>query len=377
MAKQQHIKILSRGVRHWNEWRQNQPGIIPDLSGMDLSQRDLTRINLSGAILRGTRFYESILYGANFENADATGTTFKRAILKKTDFTESSLKKASLSGAILDGSRLNRAYAFSCQMRKARLKRVSCHSANMENANLAETMIFESNFNRAILRSAVLTRAVLVDVKLKDADVSGSQVYGISAWDLRTNEHTRMENLIMKKENFPPITVDDLRVAQLVYLMLSSASLRYVVSTMATKMVLVLGSFAEPRRSVLDAIRLELRGRNYIPVIFDFATGSNRTLTETVRCLAHLSRFVIADITNARSVPQELMAVVPHLPSVPVQPIILESQSEWGMFESFQPYPWVLKLRRYSDFDYLINNLSQFILTPVEEWLARNSVHTV
>jgi hypothetical protein len=37
---------------------------------------------------------------------------------------------------------------------------------------------------------------------------------------------------------------------------------------------------------------------------------------------------VIADISDAKSILQELRAIVPELPSVPVQPVIIASQDE-------------------------------------------------
>ncbi len=118
---------------------------------------------------------------------------------------------------------------------------------------------------------------------------------------------------------------------------------------------------------ILEAIRDELRRRDYLPVLFDFEKPSNRDITETVSTLVHMARFVIADITDAKSIPQELMTIVPALPSVPVQPLLLASQQEYGMFEHFRRFPWVLEPFLYNDQDQLLGSLNSHVIGPAEK----------
>ena len=139
-----------------------------------------------------------------------------------------------------------------------------------------------------------------------------------------------------------------------------------MIDIIITKVVLILDRFTPERKAVLDAIREELRKRNYLPVLFDFDKPTRRDLTETVSTLAHMSRFVIADITDARSIPQELEHIVPNLPSVPVQPILLASAEEYGMFEHFKKYPWVLGIYRYRNLDDLLQSLVERVILPAE-----------
>lgn len=122
-----------------------------------------------------------------------------------------------------------------------------------------------------------------------------------------------------------------------------------MIDTITSKVVLILGRFTNERKSVLDSIKDKLEAKGYLPVLFDFKGPSNRDVTETVITLASLSKFVIADISSPKSIPQELASIVPHFPSVPVQPVIEKSQREYGMFEHFKSYPWVLAQLEYSD----------------------------
>jgi hypothetical protein len=148
--------------------------------------------------------------------------------------------------------------------------------------------------------------------------------------------------LVITKAEEAVITVDDLQVAQFIYLLLNNRNIRNVIDTVTSKAVLILGRFNKERKAILDAMHAELRKRKYVPILFDFNGPDSRDITETVSILAHLARFVIADITDAKSIPQELERIVPNLPSVPVQPILLSSQKEYGMFGHYKRYPWVL-----------------------------------
>ena len=84
------------------------------------------------------------------------------------------------------------------------------------------------------------------------------------------------------------------------------------IDTITSKVVLILGRFSlSERKQVLDSLRDELRKRNYVPVVFDFKQPTGRTTDETITLLARMARFVIADISDAKSVLHELRAIVP------------------------------------------------------------------
>jgi hypothetical protein len=95
---------------------------------------------------------------------------------------------------------------------------------------------------------------------------------------------------------------------------------RDVIDTVGKKGVLLLGRFTEGRIAVLEQLREELRKRGFLPIVFNFDKPETKNFTETVRLLAGMSRFVIADITNPRSAPLELQATVPEcmVPFVPI-----------------------------------------------------------
>ena len=116
-----------------------------------------------------------------------------------------------------------------------------------------------------------------METDFTNATITGCRTYGASAWNV-TLVGTVQHNLVITKEGEPVVTVDDLEVAQFIYLLLNNQNLRRVIDTVTSKVVLILGRFTEHERMCLDAIRERLRHSNFSPIMFDFDKPSSKTL---------------------------------------------------------------------------------------------------
>src|SRR5260221_6615391 len=230
--------------------------------------------------------------------------------------------------------------------------------------DLSEANLGNANLGNANLSRADLSRATLVGTNLAEAILTECHIYGISAWDVELTEAIQ-NSLVITPPDQPTITVDNLKIAQFIYLLLNNREIRDVIDTIAKKAVLILGRFTPERKAVLDALREALRGHEYLPILLDFEKPSSRNFTETVRTLAHLSRFIIADLTDPSSIPQELYAIVPTL-AVPVQPLLEAPKREYSMFADFKRYHWVLPVHHYTDLADLLATLKERVIDPAE-----------
>jgi uncharacterized protein YjbI with pentapeptide repeats len=200
MANKEHLARLKQGVEAWNQWREAaNPDIQADLHGADLRNADLAGADLAGADLAG---------------AD--------------------LREADLTGAHLTGAHL--------------------FSADLFGVDLAG-----ADLSRTNLSSAILERALLIQTNLEEADLTGCTVYGTSTWDLQLNDKTEQKSLVISRRGHPSITVDNIEVAQFIYLLLNNQKIRGIINTIAEKAVLILGRFTPERKAVLDAVREALR----------------------------------------------------------------------------------------------------------------------
>ena len=369
MANPKHFSILKRDVATWNQWRADNSDIRPDLSeanlhGAILIEANLREAILTGAILSeatlfkadlsGANLREAILHEANLHGAILTEANLLGAFLTKADLSGANLTKADLREAFLNQAILSEANLHGAILTEANLLGAFLTKADLSGANLRQAFLDGAYLNRANLRGAILIEADLYGATLFKADLSeadltaaslevanlvyarcdkaiftGCRIHGLSAWDLQL-AGAQQTNLVITPEGTPDITVDNIEVAQFIYLFLNNQRIRDVIDTITSKVVLILGRFTPERKVVLDAIRDQLRRRDHIPVLFDFEKPRNQTTLETINTLANMARFVIADITDAKSVLEELTMIVPYRPRLPIQPVLLASQEEGG-----------------------------------------------
>jgi uncharacterized protein YjbI with pentapeptide repeats len=398
VANPEHLELLRQGVEVWNAWRAKEPSIRPDLSKANLSGANLSGADLTGAIMRGANLSETDLLRANLSEANLSGANLTGANLTRVSIADEDLFKVNLIEAnLIEANHLRdllRANPFRANLFRANLSEATLFQANLMGANIREAnlsrailvgaalvgadltgaILIEANLMAAVLSLADLTgadltgarlvAAQLIETNLVDATLTNCIIYGISAWNVKS-ERTKQQGLTITPNKEPAITVDDLEVAQFVYLILRNAKIRDVIDTINSKVVLILGCFTEKRKAVLDAIREALRKRNYVPILFDFAVPAARDITETVSLLARMARFIIADLTDPSSIPKELEAIIPQV-AVPVQPLLEGASRPYGMFTDNWKYEWVLPVYRYEGLDQLLTALTEKVIGPAE-----------
>jgi uncharacterized protein YjbI with pentapeptide repeats len=378
MANPEHLAKLKDGVASWNSWLGDTYDILPDLRNATLRGAQLQQINLALAHLSGVDFSGANLNGADLRDADLVGAKLWVSDLTKANLCEANLFTADLRGSFFGEANLRKTNLIEADLRSTHFAKADLSGALLTSAILRDAFLSKANLNGVDLDNADLTRAdlsganlsgadlrraTLVETNLKGANLTACSVYGISAWNVQLEGAIQSE-LVITTDDESPIQVDNLEVAQFIYLLLNNEKIRDVIDTITSKVVLILGRFTPNRIALLQAIRKELRNREYSPVLFDFEKPSSQTTVETISTLAHMARFVIADLTDAKSVLQELQAIVPQHPSVVVQPLLLASQEEPGMFDFIRQFPWVLNTYRYPDENTLLVELEEKVINP-------------
>jgi uncharacterized protein YjbI with pentapeptide repeats len=207
MANQEHLAKLRKGARIWNQWRSDNPKVIPDLKKAHLYQAHLSNFNLRDAMMpnavldksflrhtdmigaqlggaslkhadcrsldgRGISFRGAQLDEANFEGANLRSSKLDGARLYKTVLAGCNLSKADLRGVKLTGANLQKALLIGADLSNSRLDKSDCSRADFSEANLRN-----ANLQNAIAHGASFRLAILHHANLDSSDITGSHLW--------------------------------------------------------------------------------------------------------------------------------------------------------------------------------------------------------
>ena len=169
MANPKHVKILKKGVEGWNQWREENPDIAPDLSRADLSK----------SYLRGAKFMRANLYGAYLVETILDVANLNGADLNRADLRRAKLIGAKLIGAKLIGANLGEADLSRADLSRAYLSRVNLCGTDMRGANLDGARLIEADLGGANLSGANLqfTSFATCNMGIEKADFTDSKMW--------------------------------------------------------------------------------------------------------------------------------------------------------------------------------------------------------
>ena len=227
-----HLSMLKKGVKAWNKWRQRNPYIIPQLSGINLLNencRDLSGYNLNYANLvdvvgNSVSLKNASLIEANLEGAKFNDTVFERASLIKANLENVELNSVWFMQADLTQANLKDAY-----LRFADLENANMYMANLSGAegvrvNLAKAFLKKANLNGIILVNSIFNEANLNEATLEKATFNDCSIYGVSLWGTKA-DGIKLNNVYISPETIKAPTVSNFELAQTIYLHRNSPSL--------------------------------------------------------------------------------------------------------------------------------------------------------
>jgi uncharacterized protein YjbI with pentapeptide repeats len=122
MPNAEHLKLIKSSVDSWNQWREQNPEVVPDFSKADLRGLNLQNADLKNTNLKEAKLNFSNLCGANLESAN----------MEKSKLQEANMQRANLQNAKLNGA----------GMLESNLQYADFTNANLEGAQFNEDVSF-------------------------------------------------------------------------------------------------------------------------------------------------------------------------------------------------------------------------------------------
>lgn len=176
MANEEHLAILWQGVEVWNEWREKNPQVKPDISAVDLTNADLRSFNLSNVLLAQANLSDALLTQANLCKANLTGADLRNADLTDAYFRMTNFSNADLSGAFLVNVDLSGANRSLTDIEEADSYGFNLSGDNLIGALLCNAILINANLSHADLSGLDLSSSILAEANLHGTNFTGTNL---------------------------------------------------------------------------------------------------------------------------------------------------------------------------------------------------------
>ncbi len=298
---------------------------------------------------------------------------FSLSTVSKFDFSNTSFKNCEFINVSFHQCNFERSSFFQCKFIDAGTRLIFCHfrdckfeECHFEDITLSGSVFNYSRFLKCNVIKSSLVEASLVGCRFIESLVDDCNISGASIWDI-TVEDTTQSNLKINygKGKSQELIFQDLALANALYIFASNnKNFAGFLDKKSTNFVLILGRFGANLDN-LNMIAEALRSRQFSPIIFDFEV-EDLTLIETIKFLALLSKFIIVDISNPKSVPSELEAIISTV-IIPIVPIVISEYNPFGTFSAYSNLPNVLKPILFDTVQQIVDQIDELIIKRANE----------
>ena len=251
-----------------------------DLSNMDLSGIDMTRLilikaDLSYSNLANTDFTDANLAGVDLSDRDMTGTVLTRADLSYSNLNGVNLANKDMTGTVLIGADLTDANLAGVDLSDRDMSRTILRGVDLSNKDLSDTILRGADLTDAVLPSDYLTAKDFEGTIFNGVDLSGKNM-AEADFEIASFDNTNLKNAILNYAKFLNVDLTKIKNKSL-----AETNLRYAIFAYS------------------NLLGLDLNGANLYRNNFQHATLTGLDFTAVKNKNIFAPSFNFADLPNA------------------------------------------------------------------------------
>lgn len=165
MTESEHLKILQKGVKAWNEWRASKQKFSPKIPTADFHHAELDGVNFSYMSFPSGKFRDADLFDANLENTYIYHADFRASRLNRANFVDAKLHQVDFRRATAQGTIFRRTELVEVNFSETSLLGADFRGASIDNVTFIGASFAKAKFENAKIGYNTFASVDLSEVK--------------------------------------------------------------------------------------------------------------------------------------------------------------------------------------------------------------------